>query len=425
MEENKNNPMGEEDLNIPGESELPTPMARPELPEESAPRVYRWDYTEFGEEKTKQEKSKRKNGAMIYAVSMTCAFGVCFILLLTLLLSGAVKQLSLEPVINTEIITEERVVYVKEYDPSSGVLTDQEIYDTCSPAIVTISAVKGDSYSSGSGFIISEDGYIVTANHVIENSSSISIMMKDGKEYPAERIDGNEFTDLALIKIRGNGLPYLKIGSSKELLMGDRVVAIGSPASYDFAGSMVNGIVSYNERRFKIYNDDSSVEKKMNLIQTNALVNPGNSGCPLINQYGEVVGVVTMKLNSTYYEGMCFAIPTDSAMPIIYAMRDGADYSALLSAVSSFPAKLGITGSTYADEAAKLYGVRVESITSANYDSAGKLQKGDVIVSVNSTAVTSISGLVRYLDNCDPGDSVLFTFYRNGQKLTVNITLGE
>ena len=326
---------------------------------------------------------------------MTCAFGVCFFLLLSLLLSGAVKQLTLEPIVNTEIITEERVVYVKEYDPASGVLTDQEIYDTCSPAVVTITVLKTDSSGSGSGFIISEDGYIVTANHVVADAESISVLFKDGKELTATLVGGNEFTDLALLKVEGSGLPTIKIGSSSELLMGDRVVAIGSPASYDFAGSMVNGIVSHNDRSFKIYKDDGSVEKKMTLIQTNALVNPGNSGCPLINQYGEVVGIVTMKLNSTYYEGMCFAIPTDAAMPIIEAMKSGADYSSLLSAVSRYPAKLGITGSTYADDSSKLYGVKVESITSAEYDVAGKLQKGDVIVMVVSEQGEEIAKRLR------------------------------
>ena len=203
------------------------------------------------------------------------------------------------------------------------------------------------------------------------------------------------------------------------------MVAIGTPASIDFAGSFSEGAVSYNNRVLKIYNSDGSVQKKMTLIQTGALVNPGNSGCPLINEYGEVVGIVTMKLNSTYYEGMCFAIPTDGAMPIINAMREGKDYEDLLYAISRYPAKLGITVQNTTIEDIGVSGVEIMDFASAEYDISKKMKVGDVIVGIDSTTVSSFDQLSMILDKYSPQDSVRLTFYRSGQKMTVNVILGK
>ena len=161
----------------------------------------------------------------------------------------------------------------------------------------------------------------------------------------------------------------------------------------------------------------------MVLIQTNALVNPGNSGCPLINEYGEVVGIVTMKLNSSYYEGMCFAIPTDSAMPIIYAMKNGENNDSLLSAVSKYPARLGIMVEN-ATTASNVPGVRITSFSSTEYDIYQKMKEGDIIVSLDNVKVTSITDMSYLLDRYSPGDTVEITFYRNTQMLTVKVVLG-
>ena len=199
-------------------------------------------------------------------------------------------------------------------------------------------------------------------------------------------------------------------------------MAIGTPASIDFAGSLAEGNVSYNNRILKIYNEDGTVQKKMTLIQTNALVNPGNSGCPLINEYGEAVGVVTMKMNSTYYEGMCFAIPIDTAMPIINAMKNGQNYDSLLSAISRYPAKLGITAKNVVMNDGT-YGVRIESFASSDYDISSKMKKDDIIVSINSMAVATVEDIGRVLDKYNHGDTVQITFYRSTQKMTVSVKL--
>lgn len=399
--------------------------------------VYHWNY---GEQKRIDEEIARKGrsrGALVYGIIMTVAF-VAALALLVLLLVG--NRLNIFPNASlpsgdgtgelqatVETVISERVVYVRENNNESGLLTTQEIYAKCLPSVVSISVSGSQGSGVGSGFIISSDGYIVTANHVVEDMTSIYVVLSNNQSFPAEVVDGNEFTDIALLKISATGLTPIKIGKSSNLLIGDSVVAIGTPASIDFAGSLAEGKVSYANRHFKLYDDNGNVTKKMELIQTNALVNPGNSGCPLINEYGEAVGIVTMKLNSTYYEGMCFAIPLDAAMPIVNAMKNGQDYSSLLSAVSYSPAKLGISGSNvkWSTSGGDAYGIKVTSFTSSSYDVATKIKIDDIITKINGISVYTVNDIVRILDLYKPGDTVAVTFLRSNQQMTVSVTLGE
>lgn len=398
--------------------------AAPELPAADAP-AYRWDFSEAPE--VKKEKKKHRS-ALIYAAVMTGAFLISFAILLIMLLTNAANTSGEPSHIGglQNFFTEDRVVYVREYDSESGVLTTQEIYDKCLPSVVSISVKSSEGGSGvGSGFIISEDGYIATANHVVDGMTSISVILSDGRFYSAKVIDGNDFTDLALIKIDASGLTPIEIGSSSDLLVGDSVVAIGTPASVNFAGSLATGHVSYLNREFKLSDGNGGVEKKMTLIQTNALVNPGNSGCPLINEYGEAVGLVTMKLNSNYYEGMCFAIPLDAAMPIIEAMMRGESYSHLLGAVSSYPAKLGVQISETTVPNTDEFGLRIEQFTQNTYDAARKLKVGDIITHLNGVKFNSSTELSLLLDKCSPGETVSVTYYRDGQYQEIYVILGK
>ena len=396
-----------------------------ELPEKDAP-AYRWDFSEAPE--VKRERKKRRS-ALVYAGVMTGAFVISFAILLVLLLTNVMKT-SGEPSniggLQNFFDGEDRIVYVREHDSESGVLTTQEIYDKCLPSVVSISVGTSEGAAGvGSGFIISQNGYIVTANHVVDGMTSISVILSDGRFYEAKVIDGNDFTDIALIKIEEEGLTPIKIGSSSELLVGDTVVAIGTPASLNFAGSLATGHVSYQNRVFKLSDGNGGVEKKMTLIQTNALVNPGNSGCPLINEYGEAVGIVTMKLNSNYYEGMCFAIPLDAAMPIIEAMRDGKDYTVLLGAISQYPAKLGVQISVTTVPETGEFGLKIEQFTENTYDAARKLKVGDIITHLNGVKFNSSSELSMLLDKCSPGETVSVTYYRDGQYQEIYVRLGR
>ncbi len=387
------------------------------------PKIYRWNYDEQLDIDGKRKKKKQKSAMLVYAIIVSCAFLAAFTMLILLIISkNTFPQ-------NTPIIPSqegEKVVYVREYDSSSGVLTPQEVYSKCLPSVVSI-AVSNDTASGiGSGFIISSDGYIVTANHVVNDMESITVILSNNEAYRATLVDGNDFTDIALLKIDKTGLPALKIGRSSSLLVGENVYAIGTPAAIDFAGSFAEGVVSYNNRIFKIYNSDGSVQKKMTLIQTNALVNPGNSGCPLINERGEAVGIVTMKLNSTHYEGMCFAIPIDSAFPIIKAMKAGQNYEDLIPAVSRYPAVLGITNPQDTTvEGKNIQGVQITEFTSSQYDISRKMSKGDIIVGINDYKISSVEQLRAVLDVFSPGDMVKITFYRSTQQMTVTVILGK
>lgn len=393
--------------------------------EVSERKIYQWNYDEQTKLDRKRKEKKQKSAMLTYAIIVSCAFLAAFTMLILLIISKNSLTPNVPDLPSQNVSSEEKIVYVRDYDSNSGILSPQEVYSKCLPSVVSI-AVSSDTASGiGSGFIISSDGYIVTANHVINEMTSIMVILSNNETYPATVVDGNEFTDLALLKIEKNDLPTIKIGKSSSLLVGENVYAIGTPASIDFAGSFAEGAVSYNNRIFKIYNSDGSVQKKMTLIQTNALVNPGNSGCPLINERGEAVGIVTMKLNSTHYEGMCFAIPTDTAMPIIDAMKAGKNYDSLISAVSRYPAKLGIQVQNSVVEGTDIHGVEVLSFASSQYDISRKMLEGDVIVGINSQSVSTKEQLSILLDSFSPGDKISISFYRSGQKMTVTVVLGK
>ena len=407
---------------------LPTELCEAESKEVSEPKtVYHWNYDESQTYDNERTKKKEHNGAKIYAIVISAAFLLCFAALILTLLFDFVFTPKGEgadgSITETVVKVEERVVYVKEHDGTT--LTTQEIYNKCLPSTVSILVSDGLQTGTGSGFFISKDGYIATANHVIEDMNSVKVILSNGQMYEAKVVDGNEYTDIAVIKIEKNDCPAIAIGKSSKLLVGDDVVAIGTPASTDFAGSMAKGSVSYKNRMLKIYNNaGTAIEKKMCLIQTDALVNPGNSGCPLINEYGEAVGIVTMKLNSTYYEGMCFAIPMDAAMPIINAMIEGKDYEVLLAAVSTKPAVLGISGENVQITADGVYGVKVSGFSANTYDAYAKLKVGDVITEIDGIKVASITEMRLILDKKLPSETIAVTFYRDGQYMTVNVVLG-
>ena len=409
------------------EETVPLPVA-----EEPKP-IYRWNYDEsLAAEYAKKQKSGNR-GPIIYAIVISVAFLLCFTALVFALLFDFIwvdnnqDQPSGDSVTETVVRVEERVVYVREADSSSGILTTQEIYDKCLPSTVSIIVSDGaQTAGTGSGFFVTDDGYIATANHVVEGMSGIKVIMSNGEMHDATLVGGDEYTDIAVIKIDRYRCPAIAVGKSDSLLVGDDVVAIGTPASTDFAGSMAKGCVSYKNRMLKIYNEaGTAVEKKMRLIQTDALVNPGNSGCPLINDKGEVVGIITMKLNSTYYEGMCFALPSDAAMPIVNAMIKGENYDALRGEISVKPAVLGITGENVKITDGEIYGIKISGFSSNDYDAYSKLQKGDIITEMDGVMVTSITELRLLLDKKLPGESVVIGFYRDGQYAFATVTLGS
>ena len=305
--------------------------------------AFKWEYTEGS---PKKQADKNKSSTWIYLLVMAVSFVLTFSVLTFVLRherNDAPPPPSYAeestPASDTENV---KTVYVKEYDPSSGMLTPGEIYSLCAPSVVSIKVSNDSSEGIGTGFVFDKNGYIATACHVISGMKEITVITSEKKEFSATLVASDELCDLALLKIESNELSALPFGKSSELLVGDKIFAIGTPASLDFAGSMTGGDISFVDRSVSIYNDtDGSLKKKMTLLQTSAALNPGNSGGPVIDSYGKVVGIVTMKLGNSF-DGISFVIPSDGAYQILCNMRDGIALDDSLRAnVATRAAKIG------------------------------------------------------------------------------------
>ena len=293
-------------------------------------------------------------------------------------------------------------------------LSLQEIYEKMIPSVVSIVTNAG----TGTGIVMSEDGYLITNCHVIAQAQQITAMTWDETTYAAALVGSDEASDLAVLKIEPDApLTAAEFGDSDALRVGDTVVAIGDPLGVKLRGTMTNGIVSAINRNLMV-ND-----REMTLIQTNAALNNGNSGGPLINCYGQVVGVNAVKLSSYYsqatVEGLGFAIPISTAKPILDELiRNGY--------VAGRPA-IGISGEQLPAAARVYYGlpegvyVTYVSPTSGAWEAG--VRKGDIITAIDGTAVSSVDALNTVKNRYSAGDTVTLTIYRSGQTADVAVTL--
>lgn len=402
-----------------------------ELPTENddVEYAFHWEPVYADEEKKPEKEKKAKNSSLIYtfimAVSFITAFGIlCSALILSQKENAKLPSPDINGVTdNLQNSADTKTVYIKEFDSTEGVLTPQQIYTYHSDSVVSVSASSKTAQGIGSGFIVTPSGYIATAQHVIAGMNDIFVILNNGEKYKAELVGSDELTDLALLKITADGLKAVEFGKSSELLVGDELVAIGTPASLEFSGTMSRGDVSYTDRTVYIYDEQSgALKKKMKLIQTTAALNPGNSGGPVFDPYGKVVGIVTMRLGNDF-EGISFVLPSDGAVPILYDMMDGIEITdERRSLIASYAAKIGISCESYIS--GNRIGVKITEFSSPDYDAAKKLKTGDVIVSVGSDTVTSAKELSETIKKYDPGDSVEITVYRADQLLTFVIILG-
>ncbi len=275
--------------------------------------------------------------------------------------------------------------------------------------------------SAGSGFIISEDGYIVTNYHVISDSSSIQVTLFNGDTYDATYIGGEELNDVAVLKIDVSGLTPVVLGDSDSLVVGEQVSTIGNAlGSYSF--SQTSGYVSGVGRTVTM--SDGTV---MNMIQTDCTINSGNSGGPLFNKYGQVVGITSAKLSnndgssSASIEGIGFAIPINDVIDII---TDYMQYGY----VTGRP-NMGIEVSNIDSSTAQMYGwptgVYVRSVTAGSCAETAGIQQGDIITKIDDTDITSVSQLSSVKNSYRAGDTVTVTVYRAGQELSLSLTFDE
>ena len=286
----------------------------------------------------------------------------------------------------------------------------------CSAVSTNIFGQRVESASSGSGFVITQDGYIVTNHHVISGASSVTVTMYDGTEYPATVVGSDSDYDVAVLKIDATGLQPVTLGSSEDVKVGDTVLAIGNPLG-ELTFSMSQGIVSCCDRAINV---DGT---PFNMIQVDASINPGNSGGPLMNLYGEVVGIVSAKYSSysdTTVEGLGFAIPIGDVQAIITDIMENGQ-------ITNKPS-FGITAGTMTQQMAAQYQIDQTSgafVYSVNKGGAGEkagLKMGDVITKVDSTGITSMEDLTAAKKGHKAGDTVTVTYYRDGQTQTTELT---
>ena len=271
--------------------------------------------------------------------------------------------------------------------------------------------------AAGSGFIITEDGYILTNYHVIEDSDSVKVATYSGESYEAEIIGYDESNDIAVLKIEAQGLQAVRIGNSDELRVGEEVLAIGNPLG-ELTFSLTKGIVS-------ALNRDVTIESgiSMKLIQTDCAINSGNSGGALFNTKGEVIGITNAKYSSsssgTSVDNIGFAIPINTLVKI---------YNSIIENGYILKPYIGISGQDVSEDVKQITGltggarvVVVEEDTPA--EKAG-LQTGDVIISADGKNIETFSDLADLISASEPGDQIVFTVYRQGQTLDITIEIG-
>lgn len=304
-----------------------------------------------------------------------------------------------------------------------------EAAEIVTPAVVNIRALQeagsgglwGNSTltgSSGSGVIMSPDGYIVTNHHVVERSTEIKVTLADKREYKAKLIGSDPSTDVTLIKIEENNLPFIVFGNSDSVRIGEWVLAVGNP--FNLESTVTAGIISAKGRNINILGGGASIES---FIQTDAAVNPGNSGGALVNTAGELIGINTAIITeSGSYEGYSFAVPSNLVQKVIRDLREFGHVQR---------AYLGVSIQDLDSETARevglpnAEGVYVNRVTSNGAAQDAGLKIGDVILGLNNTHVRSPSELQEYIGRFRPGDQVLLEYWRDGKKSRIRVTLKD
>ena len=300
-----------------------------------------------------------------------------------------------------------------------GGLSLQAIYEKCIPSTVSILCTLPRGSATGSGVVLSEDGYIITNYHVVEDAVDLEVLLTDGRQLPARMVGGDKLSDLAVLLVDAQDLIPAEFGDSDMLRVGDTVVAIGDPLGVELRGTMTDGIVSAINRNL------TTDGRTLTLIQTNAALNSGNSGGPLINCYGQVVGINTMKIgdyvSSAGVEGLGFAIPSTTVKFIV-------DQLISQGYVSGRP-ELGIVGIDVPEFYQFYYrmpaGVYVNGLVKGSDAAVKGIQVKDIILAVDGLRIDSMEDIETILYDYKPGDMVEVVFYRSGYQYQVELILGE
>lgn len=416
------------------------PQAAPQNPQE-----YRWSYEDY--DKISQGnvgyKPKNNTGLKVFAAVMTVVFLVTaaafagFILYSRsrnggdAALDNGISSSSSESRRDGPQLSLENRPAADEEEYTDGVLSTEEIAAKVRPSVVGIQTYRTEYpmqvYGTGSGIIMSEDGYIVTNAHVVSGATGgILVILDNNEEYEAEVVGIDEKTDVAVIKIDASNLTAAEFGNSDELVLGERIVAIGNPTGMNLAGSVTQGIVSGLKRLISVTNEETNETIEMEAIQVDAAINPGNSGGALINKYGQVVGINSSKMSSTQIEGIGFAIPISTAKPIV---DDLIAYGYVRGRVL-----LGITYYPVSDAVGAMSGYTpglwVQSVREDMDAYAKGLRAGDIITQIDGQDVRDSATVKGILSAKKPGDSVKLTVVQQSisgkiKTYTINVTLAE
>lgn len=319
----------------------------------------------------------------------------------TLLTSFGKKELTVNEIAKklgpscVGIINKAKIQPQKYYDPFSG-----RYYYYQNPA-------DGDmvEQGSGSGIIISSDGYIVTNQHVIADATEITVILNTGTEYKATLVGADERSDLAVLKVDAYNLTAAELGDSTLVEVGDLAVAIGNPLGQELAGTVTAGVISAVNRKMTIDN------RSYNLLQTDAAINPGNSGGALVNKYGEVIGINSVKMAQSGVEGIGFAIAISEARPIIDdLMNEGYVSGRTLIGITATESRNGLT---------------VYSVSAGSGAEKAGIKEGDLIVKAEGKVVNTVDALNEIKETKAPGEYITLTIIRNGELTDVKVELQE
>lgn len=297
----------------------------------------------------------------------------------------------------------------------SKISSYQDVVEVCKPAVVGIVSTNGKYQSIGTGVCIKNGNYILTNNHVVENSDVATLYLSTGKTTGGTVVWTDPSSDLAMIKSE-KAIPYLPIAESGTYKSGDEVIAIGTPLALAFRHSATKGIISAINRTISVDNEDSGTTTLYNMIQHDASINPGNSGGPLINMKGEVVGINTVKVTDA--EGMGFAIPVDTFKNVVERVSTNGSFEPTYLGVFGFDNQLKNIGSIAT-------GVYVQDVAKNSPADVAGIEKGDVIVMLNKAPINLAKDLKSELYLFDVGDCVQVGYIHNGVEKTANIKLAS
>ena len=300
-----------------------------------------------------------------------------------------------------------------------GAISWQEVYEKVMPSVVSITCFDGRSVSTGTGVVMDVGGYIITNAHVVEDAEQIRALLTDGRELEARCVGADMLSDLAVLRVTASGLIPAEFGDSDALRVGDEVVAIGDPLGVELRGTMTDGIISGINR------DIRSGNRTMTLLQTTAALNSGNSGGPLVNCYGQVVGINTMKIgdyaSSAGVEDLGFAIPITSVQTVLEQLANQGY-------VAGRP-DLGLTGESVSTFYQFYYrlpaGILITAVDPDSDAAAKGIARGDILCSLGGKNLTSLDVLEQIVYASAVGDELEAVVFRDGMEYSVTIVVGE